>query len=143
MLSVATISLSAGIVPTEPFVLLVDDHEPSLRKLQALLESVGYSCVSTLSPSEALSICDQRRPSVVVTDLAMPRLDGHGLARGIKARYPGLPVLLVTGEALDVSSESACRRSFAGVYTKPIDVEPFLDHLGRLLPPSGPRPAVP
>jgi len=86
MLCVATVPLTSRPSPTDPFILLVDDHEPSLRKLQTLLESVGYACVSTPCPSNALAYCDTRRPSLVVTDLAMPRLDGHGLAQGLKDR---------------------------------------------------------
>lgn len=140
MLSVATIPLTGSNTPAEPFVLLVDDHEPSLRTLQALLESVGYSCVSTPCPTDALSICGARRPSVVVTDLAMPRLNGHVLARGLKSTYPTLPILLVTGEPLDAPTRAALRRTFAGVFSKPIDVDPFLTLLGRLFPP-GPRGA--
>lgn len=139
--------LCAGIVPVtlrpitaDPFLLLVDDHEPSLKTLQTVLESVGYSCVATPSPSDALAYCDSRRPSLVVTDLAMPRLDGHGLARGLKARYPALPILLVTGEVLDATTRALFRPIFAGVFSKPLEIEPFLALLDRLLPPQRPGP---
>ena len=136
MRCVATVPLTIRVVPAEPFVLLVDDHEPSLRGLLTVLESVGYSCVATPSPADALSYCDSRRPALVVTDLTMPRLDGHGLAQGLKARYPALPILLVTGEQLDPATQTVFRRIFSGVFSKPLEIEPFLKALDTLLPPE-------
>jgi CheY-like chemotaxis protein len=143
MLGVVTPSLISTDPRPEPFVLLVDDHGPSLLRLHALLESVGYACVSSESPAEALALCDHRRPAVIVTDLDMPRIDGHGLARAVGSRYPGLPILLVTGNMLDLTTQRAYRQTFAGVFFKPIEVEPFLATLGRFLPPSSASPTGP
>jgi CheY-like chemotaxis protein len=112
-----------------PFVLLVDDHEPTLRKLEEILECAGYACVSSVCPTGALAFCHTRRPSLVVTDLVMPQLDGHGLALGLKQRYPTLPILLVTGEQLDHTRQAAFACTFAGVFTKPVDVEHFLHEI--------------
>ena len=137
MLCVATVPLTSRPAPREPFVLLVDDHEPSLRKLQVLLESVGYHCVSSTIAPDALRFCDGRRPSLVVTDLSMPDLDGLGLTNGLKSRYPDLPVLLITGEDFDAVTQTGLHRTFAGIFKKPLEVEPFLALVGRLLPPQG------
>jgi CheY-like chemotaxis protein len=134
MLSVAPFSIAAHPAPTRPFLLLVDDHEPSLRKLEVLLESVGYACVSTLCSSEALAYCRTRRPSLVVTDLAMPQLDGHDLACGLKARFPGLPIVLLTGEMLDASRQEKLSRTFTSVFSKPLEVESFLALIESLMP---------
>ena len=62
MPSAAPRSLALRSVPARPFILLVDDHEPSLRKLEQLLESVGYCCVSTLRAVDALAFCGTCRP---------------------------------------------------------------------------------
>jgi CheY-like chemotaxis protein len=139
MLGVATFALTALTQPSEPFVLLVDDHEPSLRQLQTVLETIGYPCVATTSPTNALAMCDTSRPALVVTDLAMPRLDGVGLARGLKARHPTLPILLVTGETLDEPTRCDCGNTFAGVFTKPLSIEPFLAQVAILMRPDRPR----
>ena len=82
-------------------------------------------------------------PSVVVTDLAMPRLDGRALARWFKARYPSVPILLLTGEVLDCTTKSALNRTFEAVLSKPLQVESFLTLLDRLMPPCAPDPPVP
>jgi CheY-like chemotaxis protein len=117
-----------------PFVLLVDDHESSLSTLRQVVESAGHGCVATLSASEALAFCDARRPAVVVTDLAMPMLDGQGLARWLKARFPTIPILLVTGETLDAGTRASLLSTFLAVLAKPLEVAEFLSLLDELMP---------
>jgi CheY-like chemotaxis protein len=126
----------------DPFILLVDDHLPSLQHLRMVVESAGHPCVAKSSPQEALAFGWSRRPSLVVTDLAMPRLNGRSLARGLKARYPLLPIVLVTGELLDDATLASLRRTFSDVLTKPLQVERLLDLIDGLLPPRQ-RPDTP
>lgn len=133
-LSIETLSMTLTKPVVEPFILLVDDHEPTLRKLQQVVECAGYPSVATCSAPEALALSDARRPALVVTDLSMPQLDGRGLARWLKARYPSIPIILVTGELLDASTTSAFQRTFAAVLPKPLHVEAFLDLVANLMP---------
>lgn len=137
MLSVANVTLASRGRGDGPFVLLVDDHEPTLKCLQAVLEAAGYQCVAIPCPSYALEFCGAARPSLVVTDLTMPHLCGDALADRIHQRYPGLPVVLVTGEPLDGTTMSSAARTFAGVFPKPLQVEPFLELMRQLMPPRG------
>jgi CheY-like chemotaxis protein len=135
MLSVAPL-LTTPTGLSKPYVLLVDDHEPSLETLRLVLETVGYDCVSTDSAPEALEYCDTRRPTLVVTDLRMPRIDGPCLARWMQARYPSTPIVLVTGETLDAPTRRLLERTFVAVLSKPIEVESFLELIADLLPPN-------
>jgi CheY-like chemotaxis protein len=135
MLSVAPVTGTRSM-STEVYVLLVDDHEPSLEQLRLVLEAAGYACASTSSASEALEYCDSRPPTLVVTDLRMPRIDGRGLARWVHARYPSTPIVLVTAEALDAPTLSLLRHTFAAVLSKPLDVDPFLRLVSDLMPPG-------
>src|SRR4051794_3010449 len=112
MLSVAPQpGISSNLNP-KPFVLLVDDDLRTLDRLQRIVQTAGHPCVVAGSPAEALYYCDANRPAVVVTDLAMPRLDGAGLARWLKARYPALPLLLVTGESIDEAERALLSATF-------------------------------
>jgi CheY-like chemotaxis protein len=127
-------------LPAEPFVLLVDDHESSLHQLRALVELMGHACVPARSAFDALIYCDDRPPVAVVTDLAMPLLDGQGLARWLKARYPTVPIVLVTGHELNDSDRATLRTTFVAVLHKPIDVKQFLELLAQLMP-ADPNPS--
>ena len=133
MLSPATIGLSVPPRPRQPFILLVDDHAATLSTLRQVVELAGHTCFATISSSEAVRYCRKRPPSLVVTDLAMPYLNGHGLARLIKRRYPSVPILLVTGELLDPETVKELRQTFAEVMFKPLPIEPFLGLLNQLM----------
>ncbi|WP_128080102.1 ATP-binding protein [Roseicella frigidaeris] len=79
-------------------VLLVED-EAALRRLGTrLLERAGHAVLAAESGESALALLEgQRRPALLVSDLALPGMDGLALARGLRQRWPGLPVLLLSG----------------------------------------------
>jgi CheY-like chemotaxis protein len=118
------------------YVLLVDDHEPSLKTLDHLVELSGHPCVSAHSGTDAVRLCDLFRPRVVVTDLTMPNLDGCGLARWLRTRYPSIPIILITGQQFDSRSLADLRLTFTAVLSKPVDIERLLGLLDRLMPSS-------
>lgn len=127
--------------PGQPYVLLVDDQPLCLQQLHEVVASAGHECVSAASATDAVSSCDASLPRVVVTDLAMPNLDGHGLARWLKDRFPSVPIILVTGEMLDSGTRAAFGETFTAVFSKPVDIESLLERLGRLMPAeTGSRP---
>ncbi|MBU0552006.1 response regulator [Myxococcota bacterium] len=81
-------------------VLLVDDDEDFLLQMELQLKAKGYS-VCAADGLEAADAClAQRAPDVAIIDLMMAQMDdGLVLARRIKARYPSVPVIMVTGVA--------------------------------------------
>lgn len=117
-----------------PYILLVDDDGPSLRLLRSIVELAGHRCVSASSATDAVGSCDCALPQVVVTDLMMPNLNGHGLALWLRNRHPSVPIILLTGEDLDPRDRARFRETFTAVYTKPLDVMSFLRKLDRLMP---------
>ncbi|MGN7158443.1 ATP-binding protein [Sphingomonas sp. SAFR-052] len=79
---------------------LVVDDEALVRMTTAdMLQSLGYEVVEADGATEAEQILAQRRFDLVVTDHLMPGRTGVWLARAIHDRYPGLPVLIVSGYA--------------------------------------------
>jgi DNA-binding NarL/FixJ family response regulator len=77
-------------------VLLADDHEAVARQLRAVLEP-EFEVVATVGDGLALLEAAERlRPDVIVTDVAMPRLDGIAAARELLRRDPGARVVFVT-----------------------------------------------
>ena len=80
-------------------VLVVED-EPTVRTMavRALVEA-GYRVHQANHGREALDLIEGTAAQVdlVVTDLGMPEMDGHELARRLRASRPGLPVLYISG----------------------------------------------
>jgi PAS domain S-box-containing protein len=85
--------------PRDGMVLLVDD-EPAVREYAGrALTEVGYTVLSAGSAAEAFKLLNSHHdgPGIVVTDLAMAGMDGRGLVEQLRARYPNLPVLYMSG----------------------------------------------
>jgi CheY-like chemotaxis protein len=77
-------------------VLIVDDSAIDRRLAGALLAKRGYEVAYAADGREALERCEQTRPDVVVTDLQMPHMTGLELVEALRAKFPSLPVVLMT-----------------------------------------------
>ncbi|TPG61339.1 response regulator [Roseomonas nepalensis] len=117
-------------------ILLVDDEAP-LRRLSAVaLERAGHQVTQAEDGDTALELVDDGlEPDALVTDITMPGMDGLALARALRARRPGLPVVLVSGYA-----EASLRDELAAPDTGPAPGGEGAAGQGRGLPPLHPRP---
>lgn len=81
-------------------VLVVDDDSLVLTSTCLLLEDLGHRVISAVSGAQALEVFESE-PSIdlVITDMAMPQMDGAELAQAITTLRPGLPIILATGYA--------------------------------------------
>ena len=81
-------------------VLVVEDDEMVAAGTLAMIEDLGHSVTEAPSAAVALDILQSREDiDIVVTDHAMPGMNGTELAGRIRQNWPGLPVVLVTGYA--------------------------------------------
>jgi PAS domain S-box-containing protein len=82
-----------------PTVLIVDDSADVAEVTSSFFEHLGYETVYRDSAEAALKLlADGTKIDLVFTDIVMPgTIDGVGLARAIRSRYPRLPVVLTTG----------------------------------------------
>jgi two-component system chemotaxis sensor kinase CheA len=84
--------------PARARILVVDDSLTTRSAMKSLLEIAGYAVLAASDGEEALKLLATSGAQLVVTDVQMPRLDGFGLVRRIKAdpRLRATPVVLVT-----------------------------------------------
>jgi CheY-like chemotaxis protein len=81
-------------------VLLVDDDLLVLDNIAAMLDDLGHAVIEARSGEEAVQLL-RRMPKldIVVTDYAMPGMNGLQLAEAVDAERPGMPVVLCSGYA--------------------------------------------
>ncbi len=105
-------------------VLIVDDHEVVREGLRAFLElQDDFDVVGEASDGEqALAAAQALRPDVVLMDLVMPRLDGVGAMRELRARAPDSRVIVLTSFLDDDRLMPAIQAGAAGYLLK--DVKP-------------------
>jgi DNA-binding NarL/FixJ family response regulator len=101
-------------------VLLADDQRlvrESLSTLLGLLD--GIDLIATASDGEeAIALCDEHQPEVVLMDLRMPRLDGIEATRRLRERHPQARVIALTTYADDESVLGALHAGARGYLTK-------------------------
>lgn len=113
-----------NILP-DPQILVIDDEEPNVALLAAILQRAGYRRVQqTTDPVRGVQLAQESAPDLVLLDLSMPILDGYGVMELLRAaQAPGsfLPILILTA---DVNPQTR-RRALAGgatdFVTKPFD----------------------
>jgi CheY-like chemotaxis protein len=78
-------------------ILCVDDEETprTLRKL--ILQKQGYQVVTAASGAEALEVLNRTRINLVLSDHMMPGMTGTELTKSVKAIWPTMPVILISG----------------------------------------------
>jgi len=112
-----------------PQILVVDD-EPAVRRFIAdALRGAGYEVVVAANGREALAIVYQqsRAPSMLVTDMEMPGMNGVELAARVRADRPGIRVVLMTGREASVARARAREGLVEGVLLKPFGLAELLD----------------
>ncbi|WP_370630102.1 Hpt domain-containing protein [Xenophilus sp. Marseille-Q4582] len=92
-----------------PLVLVVDDSITVRRVTQRLLQREGYRVALAADGLQALERLQQERPTVVLSDIEMPRMDGFDLARNIRAdaALAGLPIIMITSRIAEKHRDHA------------------------------------
>ena len=92
-----------------PLVLVVDDSITVRRVTQRLLQREGYRVALAADGLQALERLQQERPTVVLSDIEMPRMDGFDLVRNIRndPRLASLPVIMITSRIAEKHREHA------------------------------------
>ncbi len=85
---------------TQRTVFYVDDSPKALRMLTSVLEGCGYKVVAAGTAREALERMEQITFDLILVAYRLPRMIGFQLARDVKRRSPGIPVILISGYTL-------------------------------------------
>ncbi len=112
-------------------ILLVED-DPALR--EALADTLGlggYDYRAVDGAEAALALLSQETFSLVVSDVNMPGMDGHALLATIRARYPQLPVLLMTAYGDVERAVEAMRQGAVDYLVKPFEPRRLLGLVSR------------
>ncbi len=119
----------------EPLVLLVED-DPDTREMYAtFLGSVGYRVSQAANGVAALDLATENCPDIVITDLAMPVMDGFDLTRRLRTRpaTQSVPIIAVTGHGVPSTPHRAREAGCCCLFTKPFLPDSLLDAVRAML----------
>ena len=104
--------------PQASVVLVVDDSPVDRRLAGGILEKSHYQAAYAGNGVEALAALEHQLPSVVLTDLQMPEMDGLELVEAIRNKYPLVPVILMTAHGSETIAIQALQRGAASYVPK-------------------------
>lgn len=116
-------------------IAVVDDEPDSLRVVEILLEQAGATVITAKNGEEGLKLIQENKPRFVISDLAMPKMNGHEMVKQLKNRAAtrDIPVIGLSAYAMPDDRDAALKVGFHGYIVKPLNPERFVNQVLNLL----------
>jgi two-component system cell cycle response regulator DivK len=121
--------------PAVPMILVVDDTLDARELYAEYLRIAGLRAEVAEDGYDAVAKAIALRPSVIIMDLAMPRMDGWEATKRIKANPAthDIPIIALTGHVIERSRERAIEAGADGYLTKPCYPDSLLAEVHRVM----------
>jgi two-component system cell cycle response regulator DivK len=108
-------------------ILVIEDNPASLKLARVLLVSEGHEVRTAVDAEEALRALESYRPSMILTDIQLPGMDGLELTRRLRGdpAWGGTVIVALTAYAMKGDEDKARAAGCDGYITKPIDPDTF------------------
>ena len=115
-------------------ILVVEDDEPIRLALREVLEAEGYQVIVAEDGAEAMQVLSREVPSLIITDLHMPNLDGMQLCDNVRAdlRTEQIPIIVLTAEY----RPDRLRARVDALIRKPFDIDALLATIAQFVRPT-------
>jgi two-component system sensor histidine kinase/response regulator len=116
-------------------ILIAEDSPTQAQQLQHLLEENGYKVTVAANGKEALALMRQQAPSIVISDIMMPEMDGFTLCKEIKSdkKLKEIPVVLLTSLSSPSEVVQGLQSGADNFLRKPYEGNYLLDRIHQLL----------
>jgi len=116
-------------------ILIVEDSLTQAMQLKYLLEKNMYSVITADNGQNALEVLDQFEPSIIISDICMPGIDGYDLCRRVKAldREKEIPVILLTSLSNPEDVVEGLECGADNFITKPYAENYLLSHIQQII----------
>ena len=112
-------------------ILLVDDEEGYRELISRVLTKAGYEVLQAADGLQALSLLEESKVDLVISDILMPALNGYALVARLRAKWPTMPVILTTGF---LPAAKTMMNGSVDFIPKPINAETLIDMIHRRIP---------
>ncbi len=116
-------------------ILIVEDQPDTLEMLAASFRSRGFETIACESATEALDCIDRQHFDILISDIAMPKMDGLQLIRNLRGRpeFAAVPAIALTGYAAQTDARAAISAGFDLHLSKPVDPGDLLAAVNNLV----------
>jgi CheY-like chemotaxis protein len=118
------------LVPTtKRRILVVDDNTDAGEMLKRALETLGHDVQVAASGEAALAMTADSPFDAAVLDIGLPGMNGFEVADRLRARYPHVRLIALTGYGQPADAEATRRAGFHAHCTKPVTISALVQHL--------------
>jgi CheY-like chemotaxis protein len=103
-------------------ILVVEDHQDTLRSMKLLLNRLGYEVLAAENMTEALDIAGHQHFDILLSDIGLPDGSGLELLQRIRS-VREVPALALSGFGMDEDIERSQAAGFADHLTKPVSID--------------------
>jgi len=114
-------------------VLIIDDEEMMRNLLISLFSEHGHNCETAQDGIEALEKIKKNSFDAVVTDIAMPHMDGITLTKELAKLNSNLPIMIMTGYADEHSAKLAIEAGAQEFIKKPFSIDEFIIRFDKMM----------
>ena len=116
-------------------ILVVDDNRDNRELVVKVLKGRGYEMVEAIDGEDALQKAQEERPSLILMDISLPKIDGYEVTRRLKMHeeYRDIPVVALTAHVMKGDKERAIEAGCVGYIPKPIDVHELPEQIKHYL----------
>jgi CheY-like chemotaxis protein len=100
-------------------ILVIDDEQGYRDLLFMELSDQGFTVISAANGFEALDILKREKVNLIITDMKMPKMDGLDVVIASRQLRPGIPIVLMTGYAVEERVQEALSRKASACLHKP------------------------
>src|SRR4030095_11420459 len=108
-------------MPPPARVLLVDDDPDFCEALSDRLRSLGFQVTVANRGAEALRLCREEPPAIVLLDLVLPGMEGMAVLETIRREEPDVVVIVITGYGTIARAVEAMKKGAYDFVSKPLD----------------------
>ncbi len=114
-------------------ILVVEDDESLAEALRDTLQIAGYRVCITENGRMALRLLEDEAVDLIISDINMPKMDGHSLLKKVRLQFPDIPMILMTAYGTIQQAVDAMRDGAADYMVKPFEAEVLVNMVGQYI----------
>ncbi len=114
-------------------ILVVEDDESLAEALQDTLQMAGYRVCMAENGLMALRLLEHEVVDLIISDINMPKMDGHSLLKKVRLQFSDIPIILMTAYGTIQQAVDAMRDGAADYMVKPFEAEVLVNMVGQYI----------
>lgn len=114
-------------------ILIAEDEASNFRYLEMVLTKTKAKIVWAKDGTEAIKLCEEHEPDLILMDIKMPHMDGLEATKEIKKNYPEIPIIAQTAFAMENDEHLSLEAGCNSYLSKPIKANILIQTLSNFI----------